>query len=56
MSKPAAHGFPQGKQGPFACTELPMAQALPAGLRDSQELSRAGRSSACELYSGASCG
>lgn len=35
---------------------LPMVQALPAGLRDSQGPSRAGRASACELDSGASRG
>lgn len=53
-------GSPRENRAPLhaqSCSpELPMVQALPAGLRDSRGPSRAGRFSACELYGGASRG
>lgn len=53
-------GYPWENRVPLhaqSCSlRLSMEQALPAGLRDGQGLSRAGRFSACELYGGTSCG
>lgn len=53
-------GYPRENRVPLhaqSCSlRLSVEQALPAGLRDNQGLSRAGRSSACELHGGASHG